>query len=318
LDGISNEILSQYFNLAFDKTISYDYEFFDTPDKIQIFFDADNIVFSDISPPQDIYDKLILAEKSVRIFDHHKSSLWIKDMPGCVHDNNRSGTKIFFEEYVLRLPQITRFRSVVREFVELVSVYDLWQIDSPLRSVSEDLQRVFVKYGNWGLDDNLARHDRFIAAIQKKLMSQEHFCWNSTEMRYIQEAKVAEDKAYEEAMCMLQTRWDNKGRKFGVLSLWGKISMVCHRILNIDKRDFVYLVCAQTFHDKWGTMSLRARDGEFDLTELAGVAGHKSSAGATLSPEDAQRFMRENLCFKYKSDLKSSDESIIESILDIL
>ena len=48
--------------------------------------------------------------------------------------------------------------------------------------------------------------------------------------------------------------------------------------------------------------------------ELAGVAGHKASAGATLTPEDAQRFMRENLCFRYKLDLKNEDESIIEPV----
>jgi hypothetical protein len=118
-------------------------------------------------------------------------------------------------------------------------------------------------------------------------------------------------------MSMLQTRWDNKGRKFGVFSAWGKISMTCHRILNIDKSDFVYLVCGQNFHNKWGAMSLRAREGEFDLTELAGVNGHKASAGVNLSPEDAQRFMTENLCFRYKSDMKSDDEQVIERVFDI-
>jgi hypothetical protein len=129
---------------------------------------------------------------------------------------------------------------------------------------------------------------------------------------YIQEAKASEDKAYQEAISMLQTRWDNKGRKFGVLALWGKISMVCHRILNIDKSDFVYLVCAQIFQNKWGNMSLRSREGEFDLTELAGVNGHKASAGAILTPEDAHKFLDENLCFRYKTDLKMEDEPIIE------
>jgi oligoribonuclease NrnB/cAMP/cGMP phosphodiesterase (DHH superfamily) len=250
--------------------------------------------------------------KNVKVFDHHESSLWIKDMVGCVHDSNRSGTKIFFEEYVL--PSISRYKPVVREFMDLVSVYDLWQLDSPLRSMSEDLQRVFVKYGNWWLDDNLARHDRFISAMRKKLVSQDHFSWNKTELMYIQEAKASEEKAYQEAMSMIQVRTDNKGRRFAVYSAWGKISMVCHRMLNVDSMDVDYIVVAQTFHNKWGNMSLRAREGEFDLTELAGVNGHKASAGAVLPPDDAQRFMRENLCFKYKNDLKSEDEPIIESV----
>jgi oligoribonuclease NrnB/cAMP/cGMP phosphodiesterase (DHH superfamily) len=204
----------------------------------------------------------------------------------------------------------------VREFVELVDVYDRWDLESPLRPMSEDLQRVFVKYGNWGLDDNLARHDRFISAMTKKFQKQDKFSWNPTELMYIQEAKASEDKAYQEAMSMLQTRWDNKGRKFGVFSAWGKISMTCHRILNVDKQDFVYLVCAQNFRNVWGNMSLRAREGEFDLTELAGVNGHKTSAGAVLTSEEAHRFMAENLCFRYKADLKNENEPIIEKYYD--
>jgi oligoribonuclease NrnB/cAMP/cGMP phosphodiesterase (DHH superfamily) len=312
LDGLANEVLVQFFNLNFDKTVSYDYESFDDPIKVKTLFDADNIVFSDISPSQELYNNLISSGKTVRIFDHHESSIWIKDKPDCVHDNNRSGTKIFFEEYVLSLPKIKRFPRVVREFVELVSVYDLWKLDSPLRLMSEDLQRVFVKYGNWGLDDNLVRHDRFISAMVKKLQKQDRFSWNKTELMYIQEAKVSEDKAYRKVMSMLQTRWDNKGRKFGVAAMWGKISMVCHRILNIDKQDFVYLVILQCFHNKWGNVSFRSRDGEFDLTELAGVNGHKPSAGAALSPEDAQRFMIENLCFRYKIDIEDENDRVIE------
>jgi hypothetical protein len=105
------------------------------------------------------------------------------------------------------------------------------------------------------------------------------------------------------------------GKRFGVYSAWGKISMVCHRMLNIDKMDVSYIVCIQTFRGKLGQVSFRSREGEFDLTELAGVNGHKPSAGAVLTPEDAKRFIHENLCFRYKSDLKTEDEPIIEPIL---
>jgi oligoribonuclease NrnB/cAMP/cGMP phosphodiesterase (DHH superfamily) len=249
------------------------------------------------------------------VFDHHDGTKWIAEKPNCVWDDKRSGGKIFFEEYVL--PRVGRYKPIVREFVELVSIYDRWDLESPLRPMSEDLQRVFVKYGNWNLEDNLARHDRFIAAMIRKFQKQDKLSWNPTELMYIKEAKTSEDRAYQEAMPMLQTRWDNKGRKFGVFSAWGKISMTCHRMLNADKLDFVYLVCAQTFHNQWGNMSLRSREGEFDLTELAGVNGHKASAGAILTSEGAHKFLDENLCFRYKTDLKDENDSIIEPVKEI-
>jgi oligoribonuclease NrnB/cAMP/cGMP phosphodiesterase (DHH superfamily) len=309
LDGILSPILVDYFELPFDKIVSFDYGFEEEQELVEIIRNSKNIVVADISLTPTLHDELLAAGHSVQVFDHHDGTKWIADKPNCVWDDKRSGGKIFFEEYVL--PRVGRYKPIVREFVELVSIYDTWQINSSLRPMSEDLQRVFVKYGNWGMDDNLARHDRFIAAMIRKFQKQDKFSWNPTELMYIQEAKASEDKAYQEAMSMLQTRRDNKGKRFGVYSAWGKISMVCHRMLNIDKMDVHYIVCIQTFRGKLGQISFRSREGEFNLLELAGVAGHKASAGASLSPEEIKRFLQENMCFKYKEDLKSNNNSSI-------
>jgi oligoribonuclease NrnB/cAMP/cGMP phosphodiesterase (DHH superfamily) len=315
LDGILSPILADYFELPFDKIVSFDYGFEEEQELVAIIRGSQNIVVADISLTPALHDELLASGHSVRVFDHHDTTAWIAEKPNCVWDDKRSGGKIFFDEYAL--PRVGRYKPIVRDFVELVDVYDRWDLASPLRPMSEDLQRVFVKYSNWGLDDNLARHDRFISAMTKKFRRQDRFSWNAAELMYIKEAKVSEDRAYQEAMAMMQTRWDSKGRKFGVFSAWGKISMTCHRILNVDKSDFVYLVCAQNFHNKWGMMSLRAREGEFDLTELAGVNGHKPSAGAALAPEGALRFMRENLCFRYKSDLNGDDDPVVEPCIAV-
>jgi oligoribonuclease NrnB/cAMP/cGMP phosphodiesterase (DHH superfamily) len=315
LDGICTPILAWNFDLPFDKIVCYDYGFEDEAASVQLLSDSDNIVVADLALSPALHDELLRKGKTVRVFDHHETSRWIDGCTGCVWDGKRSGTKIFFDEYVK--PRIGRYRPVVREFVDLVDVYDRWDLESPLRPMSEDLQRVFVKYGNWDLDDALARHDRFIMAMLRKLQKDSRLVWNNVELMYIRDAKASEDKAYNEALAMLQIRVDGKGRRFGIFSAWGKISMTCHRMLNADNMDVDYLAVAQTFHGKWGAMSLRSREGKFDLTELAGVAGHKASAGATLTPEDAQRFMRENLCFRYKSDVKNEDEPTIESAVSI-
>ena len=314
-DGLGSIILAHYFNLPFDKIICYDYGFEDEDAAIQVLYDSNSIVVADLALTPALYDDLIAKGKSVRIYDHHETSQWISNKPDCVWDSKRSGTKIFFDEYVRQYTG--RYKPVVREFVDLVDIYDRWDLASPLRPMSEDLQRVFVKYGDWSLDDALVRHDRYITAMLRKLQKEEHFGWNNVELMYIKDAKASEAKAYDEALAMLQVRRDNKGRKFGVFYAWGKISMTCHRMLNIDNMDIDYIVCAQTFHGKWGVMSLRSREGKFNLMELAGVAGHKASAGATLTPEDAQRFIREDLCFRYKSDLVYDNEPIIEPIIGI-
>jgi len=314
-DGLGSVILARYFNLPFDKIICYDYGFEDEANAVQVLYDSDNIVVADLALTPALHDDLLAKGKTVRVFDHHETSQWINERPGSCWDGSRCGTKIFFDEFIK--PRIGRYRPVVREFVDLVDVYDRWALESPLRATSEDLQRVFVKYGNWDISDALVRHDRYIMAILRKLEKDEHFSWNNTELMYIRDAKASEDKAYEEALAMLQVRRDNKGCRFGVFSAWGKISMTCHRMLNVDNMDIDYLICAQTFHNKLGTMSFRSREGKFNLMDLAGVAGHKASAGATLTPEDVQRFMRDNLCFRYKSDIKSDDDPIIEEVFEI-
>jgi len=313
LDGLSVAVLAQYFSLDFDKSVCYDYGFEDESDAVQVLYDSENVIVADLSLSQTLYDDLLAKGKKIRIFDHHETSQWIIERPGCCWDNKRCGTKIFFDEYVK--PRIGRYKPMVRDFVDLVDVYDRWDLSSPLRAMSEDLQRVFVKYGNWEISDAQIRHDRFISAMLRKFQKDTNFGWNNVEFMYIRDAKLSGDKAYAEALAMLQIRKDNKGRRFGVFSAWGKISMTCHRMLNVDNMDVDYLVCAQTFHNKLGTMSFRSREGKFDLMELAGVAGHKASAGATLTPEDVQRFLRENLCFRYKLDIKSEDDPIIEGVL---
>jgi oligoribonuclease NrnB/cAMP/cGMP phosphodiesterase (DHH superfamily) len=314
-DGLGSIILARYFDIPFDTVISLDYGFEEESDAVQILYDSDSIVITDLALTPALHDDLLSKGKSVQVFDHHETSRWVADKPGCVWDSNRSGTKIFFDEYIK--PRVGRYKPITREFVDLVDVYDRWDLASPLRAMSEDLQRVFVKYGDWDLDNALIRHDRYIMAMLGKLRNDAHFGWNALERMYIRDAKVSEEKAYAEALSMLQIRRDNKGRKFGLFSAWGKISMTCHRMLTADAMDVAYLICAQTFHNKLGSMSFRSREFEFDLTQLAGVNGHKASAGATLSPEEVKRFLCENMCFRYKSDIASEDDPVIEDILEV-
>lgn len=314
LDGIGVGVLREYFQLQFDDEASCDYGF-ETDDAMLASIDkATNIVMADISVSEDFYNKLISQNKTIRIFDHHETSKWLLGKKGCVWDDKRSGTKIFFDEYIK--PLCRRYKPVVEEFVNLIDIYDRWVLQSLLRAMSEDLQRIFVKMGEWDLEDSIKRHSRFKVRMLKKLKTASAFKWDAVELYYINEAKKAEEAAYLDAVNMLQIRRDNRGHKFAVFYAWGKISNTCHRLLNVDKMDIDYVVCAQTFHDTWGVLSLRAREGGFDLLQLAGVGGHKAAAGAQLTENEAHDFIDKSMCFKYKEQIGEQEDSLIEMCND--
>lgn len=137
LDGIAVGILAEFFKLPFDCKMSMDYGFEEDTQTVAKIRTADEIVMADLSMPQEMYGELVAAGKSVVIFDHHETSTWIAGKTGCVWDDRRSGTCVFFDEYVK--PRVGRFSPCVGEFVRLVDIYDRWVLDSPLRAMSEDL-----------------------------------------------------------------------------------------------------------------------------------------------------------------------------------
>lgn len=310
LDGIGVGVLQEYFNLPFDKVLSCDYGFEADTAILEFMNNADEIVFADISIPENLYNSLIQKGKKIFIFDHHETSKWTQDKENCVWDDKRSGTKIFFDEYIKKLH--SRYKPIVQEFVNLVDIYDRWDLKSPLREMSEDLQRVFVNMGEWNIKDAIVRHARFTRLMVRKFDKENNFNWGVVEKYHIKLARASEEKAYKSAVDILQIRKDNRGRKFAVFYAWGKISMTCHKFLNIDNLDVDYIICAQTFHNEWGVLSLRSREGQFDLLQLAGVNGHKAAAGAELTSDDAHRLIDENMCFKYKDEIKNENDAIIE------
>jgi oligoribonuclease NrnB/cAMP/cGMP phosphodiesterase (DHH superfamily) len=118
LDGIASPVLVDYFGLSFDKVVSFDYGFEEEQDAVSILRDSQNIVAADISMTPALHNELLDSGHSIQVFDHHDGSKWIAEKPNCVWDGKRSGTKIFFEEYVL--PRVGRYKPVVREFVDLL------------------------------------------------------------------------------------------------------------------------------------------------------------------------------------------------------
>ena len=307
LDGIGVIVLRDYFNLPFDAVYSWDYGFIEIPECKKIIDTADEIIMADLSIPEEDYDELIKAGKHIEIYDHHDTASWLDTKQGSFHDEERCGTKIFFEEYVL--PRVGRYKPIVKQFVDLVDVYDRWVLESPLRKESENLQRVWTAYANWNCPDTIMQHDRFITQMCKKFDSMPNFGWNITEQSYIDTALQKEETSYQQALNIIQDRIDNQGKVFGIWRAWGRISITASRILReTDKYD--YLICLQDSPDNWGKVSVRCLEEKFDVTTLASVGGHKAAGGTTISVEEANDLWSKPMCFKLGTSWKEGESPI--------
>lgn len=303
LDGIGSIVLATHFNLGFDKMYSWDYGFENDPEKFAIMAQADELAIADLSMKEEKYDELAKGRK-VTVYDHHNTSSWLSKKQGCVHDESRCGTKIFFEEYVI--PRVPETKPIIREFANLVDAYDRWVLESPLRAESENLQRVWSAYALWRATDSMQRNQRFILQMCRKFEKYTSFCWNKTEADMIKKALDSENKAFIIAQKTIRDRVDSKGKVFGVWRAVGKISITASKLLRVTNK-YDYVVCLQEFGDKWGTFSLRSREGDFEVTQLAAVGGHLAAGGATLTPELATTFWDNGVCLKYKDNWKEGD-----------
>lgn len=311
-DGLGSVVLSEHFALPFDRIVMWDYgeELF--PNNMDLLLKADEIIMADFSISKDLYDELTAKGKSIRIFDHHvnENTEWVKTTPGCVLDDSRCGTKIFFEEYVCHF--VSRVRPIVREYVELVNTYDLWQKESPLWEEAMNLQRVLFKFMLWDCPDRRSAADRFFTSVKRKLESQLKWTWTSTEIRYIQESIARENEVYRTAVRELQYRTDSKGKRFAMFRAGGKISIVADRLLREDKTQVDYVIALNYFRDFNGKVSGRSIEEVFDCCSLGLLNGHKGAAGGTLSIEQAKAFWdNEQMTFKYKDEMPEGSEDFI-------
>jgi hypothetical protein len=291
LDGISPFVLDRYFGLSFDQELAINYDqIFDAKNKIifpsnQFYFsgieDYDDIIITDINVNKEFYNYFKKTFNEVVIFDHHQTTEDISQKDDVHFSLKRSGTGLYFDYLVEEDTP-----GVVKDFVHLVDVYDLWQTTHEDRERAEDLNRLFygtLDYRYKDKDGSLDRYRRFIANQLKKLRDGgERFFFSNFEINIINKAKQKEEDAYLEAKKIVKKRTDEKGITF--LVYWGrtKISQTCNRLLN-DHVDASYIININTYQNHGpekinGKLSIRSRD-EFDVTTLKKIDGHKNAGG---------------------------------------
>jgi len=190
LDGLGSLILAKYYNLDIDQfyLVAYGKDF--TEDGEPTFPTGyKNIIVTDFSVEEKLYKYIVKNTESYKIFDHHESSKQWENDENCFIDMKKCGTKLFYE-------YITKGKRVpvkVKQMVDLIDVYDLWQLDSPLRSDAENLNRVLwqsISYNRKGWHQYESFIDRQVFKLKD---SSNDFYFDDYEKILIQQAIEKED-----------------------------------------------------------------------------------------------------------------------------
>ena len=167
-DGLSAGILSSLCGIHFS-IILRDPDYINSDSVVEDAKQYDKIIITDIAFSENVLNQLLTAGKTVCIYDHHRTSQYINKYPNCISDSSRCSTKIYFEEVIQKYPK-AKITGAMREFVELVDVYERWQQDSECWSKACDLNRLYMYYndvsklvGTWfgRIEWKIEEHDAF-------------------------------------------------------------------------------------------------------------------------------------------------------------
>ena len=296
LDGHGVLVIARAFSdlCKFDELWSKNYDFDLDPEEFDRMCKFDEIVVADLSLNFETYNNLNRIGIVVKTFDHHESSASMKDLPGFTsHDQNRCGTKIFFEDYIVKICGLRRAPQHVLDFVELVHTYDMWCKTDEKWEEALNLNRVLYGTQNFKKTYEEGSTERFtLTTLSKFRTDHDAWFWFPDEVEIYERAKEMEERRYQEALATISLREDKQGRFFGVFVLPGKISIVCSRILSSEKYGFLdYCVCVNSYGGISGKISMRSE--KIDCTEYSCVEGHKAAAGGMLSEEQARLFLKD-------------------------
>jgi hypothetical protein len=180
------------------------------------------------------------------------------------------------------------------DFINAVSAYDLWLLDSPSRPLGEDLNRLYFGSLNYGKAGTYEMYRFFIESQVRKLLDPQikEFGFDDWERNKIEYAKEKEHKEYLHACSNMQKKVDDQGNSYIIYHGSSKISHVCSELLK-NNPDIKYVLNFNTYTGTRrkrisGRISARSLEG-FDVTTLKGIEGHKEAGGGSFSPSLLKR-----------------------------
>lgn len=288
LDALGCLLSVKYFKENFDKIWCCDYKDYEKEDfPYYEILDYDEIIFADFSPNQKVLDLVIENNIKMKVFDHHDSFYELyeenkekleslkSDLIEIYFDNKKSGTRIFYEY----LSKGKRVSKVMKDLVEAIDTYDLYQTERENWPLALNLQRLLWKNYNWYDKEprGTRRFSKFLDILYKKVTSQNNLMLDMYEKNAISDTIEKEKDTYKKAVSKMLIRTDNKGFKFGIIRVASKVSITAYNILK-NYKDLDYLLIINTFKKDELKMSCRSRD-TFNLLQFKLTKGLKQASG---------------------------------------
>lgn len=325
LDGLSSCFVAQLLNedvgidksLKFDKIIVAPNDFELDPYYWNRLLMFDEIIMADISVPEEIFVQLLEYNKKVYIYDHHETSLYLKDYKesGC-HDLERSGAKIFYEEYIK--PKLSKVPPALDRMIHLVDTYDRWQQEHTDWEEALILSRCLYRMKDYFTDtrdEQYLMRDWF-AFYKRKISNIDEWRWTRKELELNKKAVEKEERAYQEAISNLQIRTDLKGNQFGLTEMSSSISLTADRLLK-EYSFLQYLVIVNNYNGITGKLSLRSK--KFDVLQIFPIKGHSEAGGGYIYSLNAHTLLEKQDCsLNYWSEVPKDIEDVEQELYELV
>ncbi|WP_372370824.1 DHH family phosphoesterase [Candidatus Uabimicrobium sp. HlEnr_7] len=280
LDGVGCEIVARCFypEITPDKVYHCDYGIVNETVKNILTETKEKLIVSDVSISEET--AILIDEKyakRVLLYDHHQTSEeYLKDYSWCVIDQQKSATKIIFDDSCTRKPGC-KVPLHLPAFVYYVNDYDLWLHTLPYATQFNDL---------FGLLGKRKFVDTMLSRLRKK------------------EALISSNDTLFLDALSVKKEWYFKNKIESAVVDGDRLLIVA----NLHRSDLAgYVRGLKNPPAEWkdvkyidmvnvekGTHSLRSYDNEFDVSKIAeqfGGGGHKNAAGYADKDFDIYSFL---------------------------
>lgn len=268
LDGVGSVVLSEACGIRYDRVIISNPRAINSDEMVATAMKFDKIIVTDLSFNEDVLNQLLTAGKTVFVYDHHKTSAYLNNYPNCMSDTSRCGTRLYFEEVILKDSDIVT-TEIMHTFVELVDTYDRWQTDSEHWSEACDLNKIFMFYSH--------SPSTFINKYAAKLRYNT-LAYDTDDNKALAQTASLINKSFEYAEVNMKIH-EVDGIRAAITRHKGFCSEVGNAL--VKKYDLAYIILMDTKYI--GQASARSAP-DFDCTTLRGFKGHKNAAGGKFEP----------------------------------